>query len=210
MTVVTRTDVLSSLQAIHGDVQRRAAELDRYRALKAIEQTIADFPGLDDVTRSLGDVRDRVQQQLDGTREFRALRTIERILPELSEVLGLWDQGAEGERDPGEANGHAKDGPPIDGPSADICVALEVAQTGSDAADPRESETAAPVNESEPQAVPAWIADAETRLAETAPAEPDAAAVPDGAGSEERPALRPEARGRRSHTFPLWRTVLRN
>jgi len=118
MTVVVRTDILSSLQAMHGDVQRRAAELDRYRALKAIEQTIADFSGLDDVTHALGDIRDRVQQQLDSTREFRALRTIERILPELSEVLGLLDEQAKRDPDPHlpdvEPDASASDGAPAD------------------------------------------------------------------------------------------------
>lgn len=99
MTVVVHTDILVSLQAMHGDVQRRFAELDRYRALKAIEQTIADFPDLDDVAHSLGDIRDRVQQQLDGTREFRALRSIERILPELSDVLVLLGGETDGKGD---------------------------------------------------------------------------------------------------------------
>lgn len=98
MTMLAQTDILVSLQALHGDVQRRFAELDRYRALKAIERTIADFPGLDDVAHSLGDIRDRVQEQLDGTREFRALRSIERILPELSEVLVLLDGAGEADR----------------------------------------------------------------------------------------------------------------
>jgi hypothetical protein len=99
MTVVVHTDILVSLQAMHGDVQRRFAELDRYRALKAIEQTIADFPDLDDVAHSLGDIRDRVQQQLDGTREFLALRSIERILPELSDVLILLGEETGGKGD---------------------------------------------------------------------------------------------------------------
>jgi hypothetical protein len=80
-------------------MQRRFAELDRYRALKAIEQTIADFPDLDDVAHSLGDIRDRVQQQLDGTREFRALRSIERILPELSDILILLGGETDGKGD---------------------------------------------------------------------------------------------------------------
>jgi hypothetical protein len=94
MTVVVRPDILSCLQSVREDVQRKVAMLDRYRALKAIEQTIADFPDLDDVTRPLSDIRHRVQQQLDETREFRALRSIERIMPELCDVLALIDDGA--------------------------------------------------------------------------------------------------------------------
>ena len=100
MTIVVQAEILASLQALQADVQRRFAELDRYRALKAIERTIADFPGLDDVAHSLGDIRDRVQEQLDGTLEFRALRSIERILPELSEVLVLLDGAGEADRNP--------------------------------------------------------------------------------------------------------------
>lgn len=101
MTATVQTDILVSLQTLHGDVQRRFAELDRYRALQAIERTIADFPDLDDVTHSLGDIRDRVQVQLDGTPEFRALRSIERMLPELSEVLVLLEGEAANESHPG-------------------------------------------------------------------------------------------------------------
>jgi len=105
MTATVQTDILVSLQTLHGDVQRRFAELDRYRALQAIERTIADFPDLDDVAHSLGDIRDRVQVQLDGTPEFRALRSIERMLPELSDVLMLLNGTSNSEEisDPGEA-----------------------------------------------------------------------------------------------------------
>jgi hypothetical protein len=93
MTVALRPEILSSLRSVREDVQRQVAGLDRYRALQAIDQTIADFPELEDITRSLADIRDRVQSQLDETREYRALRTIERIMPELSEVLALLEEG---------------------------------------------------------------------------------------------------------------------
>ena len=89
MTVVVRPDILSSLEAMRQDAEQRIAMLDRFRAVKALEQTMADFPGLDDLTRSLSEIRDRVSAQLDETREFRALRSIERIMPELTEVLAL-------------------------------------------------------------------------------------------------------------------------
>lgn len=97
MTIATRPDILPYLQSVREDVERKVAALDRFRALQAIEQTIVDFPGLDDLTRSLSSVRDQVKAQLDETREFRALRAIERIMPELSEVLALVEdaQGSE-------------------------------------------------------------------------------------------------------------------
>lgn len=102
MTVVVRPDILSSLKSVREDVQRQVVELDHYRALKAIEQTIADFPSLEDIARSLSDIRDKVQRQLDDTREYRALRTLERIVPELSDVLDLVAERA-GAVDPGKA-----------------------------------------------------------------------------------------------------------
>lgn len=91
MTVAVRPDIVACLESMRQDVERRIASLDRFRALKAIEQTIAEFPGLDDLTRSLSEIADQVRLQLDETREFRALRSIERIMPELSEVLALME-----------------------------------------------------------------------------------------------------------------------
>lgn len=133
MTVVPGSDILSSLHSIQEDVRRQAEQLDRYRALKAIEQTIADFANLDDIARSLSDVRQHVQEQLDGTREFRALRAIERILPELSEVLALvgggpapatGEQGADIEPDSTMTAGTTAVEPAYDG-SADEYVIVE-------------------------------------------------------------------------------------
>lgn len=134
MTATVQTDILASLQTLHGDVQRRFAELDRYRALQAIERTIADFPDLNDVTHSLGDIRDRVQVQLDGTPEFRALRSIERMLPELSDVLVLLNgtSESEGTSGPGEA-ALASESPVPE--SVVNAVAVDVAQDAPPAGD---------------------------------------------------------------------------
>ena len=96
MTDAMREDLLSSLRSIREDVQRQVGGLDRYRALMAIDQTIADFPHLQDVTSALGAIRDQVQEQLDETRQFRALRAIDRLLPELSEALALVAEPSEG------------------------------------------------------------------------------------------------------------------
>ena len=87
MTNEFRHHILSSLASVLDDAECQVAKLDRFQALKAIEKTIEDFQGLDDVTSGLSDLRDRVTLTLDRTREVRALRTVERILPELSEVL---------------------------------------------------------------------------------------------------------------------------
>lgn len=87
MTGAVRLEILSSLASVRADVERQVAKLDRYRALKVIEQTISDFPGLEDLNNSLSEIRERMQRQIEGTREVRALRAVEKIMPELSEVL---------------------------------------------------------------------------------------------------------------------------
>ncbi len=178
MTDVVHTEILMSLQTMHGDVQRRVAELDRYRALKAIEQTIADFPDLDDIAHALGDVRDRVQQQLDGTREFRALRSIERILPELSDVLILLGGETHSKRDTAACSPN---------PGAE-----SLADAGQDGAamhaPPVDDRDAAPVSQPETTAV-----DAETvALAEVSEEPEDLAgfAMDTGAGDNPDPAGR--------------------
>ena len=89
MTGLRRPEVLTALIAMRDDFQRQVAALDRYRALKSLEQTIEEFPALEDLTRALGDIRERLQRQLDETREFRALCAIDRILPELAGVFDL-------------------------------------------------------------------------------------------------------------------------
>ena len=94
MLIAVHPEILSSLASVREDVQCQVERLDHFRAVKAIEQTIAEFPGLNDLARSLTDVRDRVQQQLSETREYRALRAVEKMMPELTEVLTLLSERA--------------------------------------------------------------------------------------------------------------------
>ncbi len=94
MTGAMSLEILSSLASVRDDVERQVAKLDRYRALKAIEQTIVDFPALEDLNRTLDDLRDSMQRQLNETREVRALQKIEKIMPDLSDVLALLTENA--------------------------------------------------------------------------------------------------------------------
>jgi hypothetical protein len=89
MTGAMRAEILSSLAAVRDDVERHVAKLDRYRALQALEKTVADFPGLDDLSSALSEIRERMQRQIEETREVRALRAVEKIMPELTEVLAF-------------------------------------------------------------------------------------------------------------------------
>lgn len=119
MTITTHPELLISLAAVQRDVERYTLGLDRYRALIAIEKTISEFAGLDDVARPLAAVRDEVRLRLETTPEYRALAAVQKIVPELTEVLaflaeraGLPGAGEAGDGlDPaGEATSAAPDG----------------------------------------------------------------------------------------------------
>jgi hypothetical protein len=179
MTVAGHPDILSRLEFVRQDVERRIATLDRFRALKAIEQTIADFPGLDDLARSLTDIRDQVRAQLDETREFRALRSIERILPELSEVLALVDDAPAIEvGDRPAASVPVEPAPVSAGPASVATQQAAVSETGPEAGE-FEITASGPVDESGVLVQPAPI------FAEIA-GEPFGAIVEEGTDISER------------------------
>lgn len=107
MTGAARTEILSSLVSVQAEVARQVEKLDRYRALQAIEKTIAEFPGLEDLTENLTGLRDGMQAKLAETREVRALRTIERIMPDLSEVLEFLSERSVDPTDQIEGSGNS-------------------------------------------------------------------------------------------------------
>ena len=95
MPLSINSELLSSLATVREEVRGRVEELDRYRAVKAIEKTIEDFPCLDDLNRSLAGIRDTMQERLSETREYRALCTVENMMPELKGVLALLSEGSQ-------------------------------------------------------------------------------------------------------------------
>ena len=131
MTIAIRPEILSSLNTVREDVQRQVAGLDRYRALKAIEQTIADFAMLEEIARPMSDIRDEVLRQLDETRQYRALRAIERIMPELSEAFDLLDLHAESEGRADLRNAEPE-GPASGEPTVEAGAAATLGQPASD------------------------------------------------------------------------------
>jgi hypothetical protein len=78
-----------------------------------------DFPGLDDLNRSLSEIRERMQRQIEETREVRALRTVEKIMPDLTEVLAFLTERTE-ENTAGEQLGSAE----AEASAADIVFAV--------------------------------------------------------------------------------------
>lgn len=92
MTVEVRPDLVTSLGVIRGDVVHHLAGVSRYRAMRNLEQTMADIAEFQDLVMPLRDVRGQIERQLQETREYRALCAIDSIIPQVVEVLAFLDE----------------------------------------------------------------------------------------------------------------------
>lgn len=92
MTVEVRPDLVTSLGVIRGDVVHHLAGVSRYRAMRNLEQTMADIAEFQDLVMPLRDVRGQIERQLQETREYRALCAIDSIIPQVAEVLAFLDE----------------------------------------------------------------------------------------------------------------------
>lgn len=82
-------ELIASLGQWQREVESRLAGLDCYRALQSVERMLADFPALDDLTQPLSEVRDRLRERLQESREYRAMQALQKIMPELPVVVAL-------------------------------------------------------------------------------------------------------------------------
>ena len=98
MTIGIHPDLVASLAAVRGDVERHLAGVNRYRAMRSIEKTMADIAEFQELVTPLNDIRERIERQLQDTREYRALRVLDSIVPQLADVLALLDEKSKDER----------------------------------------------------------------------------------------------------------------
>ena len=206
MSLAIHSEILSLLASVREDVWQHVEELDRYRAVKAIEKTIADFPGLDDLTGSLTDIRDRMQERLGETREYHALRAVEKMMPELTSVLVLLSERSGGVHPPAVSPQEEPTGPfasvPAENPSVpvepsaaaagDAIEVFEIAEasplaatvTGSSQADPVEDrdEVVDPMT-SDPDFQPVHREMADYSSAANQSAQPQTSSPPTGEGA---------------------------
>lgn len=62
MTVEVRPDLVTSLGVIRGDVVHHLAGVSRYRAMRNLEQTMADIAEFQDLVTPLRDVRGQIER----------------------------------------------------------------------------------------------------------------------------------------------------
>ena len=97
MTIAVRPDIVTSLGVIRGNVVHHLVGISRYRALRNIEQTMADIAEFQDLVTPLRDVREQIERQLQETKEYRALCAIDSIVPQLADVLAFLDEKSSAE-----------------------------------------------------------------------------------------------------------------
>jgi len=90
MSVAGVPDIVASLGSVRERIEQHLkADVERYGALLTIERAVSELTAFQDLSASLSAIRDNVRLQLNETREFRALCAVDRILPELADVVAL-------------------------------------------------------------------------------------------------------------------------
>lgn len=97
MNIELHSNIVTSLSSIRGDVVDHLVGVSRYRALRNIDQTMADIAEFQDLVTPLRDVREQIERQLQETREYRALRAIDSIVPQLVDVLAFLGENSNAE-----------------------------------------------------------------------------------------------------------------
>ena len=99
MMTIAQTEVVETLAHVRGSFERQLAGTGCYRALRNIEDTLVDVMDDEALVQPLNGVRDLLILRLQECPDFRALRTIDVIVPQLLEVLSLHAQQADGPAD---------------------------------------------------------------------------------------------------------------
>jgi len=133
MTSIAQTEIVETLAHVRGSFERQLAGAGRYRALRSIEDTLVDLMDDDDaVVQPLNGVRDLLIHRLQERPDFRALRTIDSIVPQLLDVLSLHAQQTDGLRSDVVPNDPA----PNDSEALVLESAITGAVVGSEATEP--------------------------------------------------------------------------
>jgi len=111
MTISDHSDIRMPLASIRQRLECHLAGVSRYRALLAIDKSIADLAGHPDLAEPLLRVRDQILLQLSEMREYRALGTIDKVGPELIDILAFLDAEPHGDEAPLRPDNPVEDGP---------------------------------------------------------------------------------------------------
>jgi hypothetical protein len=81
--------VIQSLERVRDRVKEQLIKVPEYRALLAIETSIAEVSNIPDLAVCLESAKEKIMDRLMTIREYQAMLAVEKSITEISEVLGV-------------------------------------------------------------------------------------------------------------------------
>jgi hypothetical protein len=81
--------VIQSLERVRERVKEQLIKVPEYRALLAIDTSIAEVSKIPDLVVSLEAAKQKIMDRLMTVREYQAMLAVEKSIKEISEVLGI-------------------------------------------------------------------------------------------------------------------------
>jgi hypothetical protein len=86
---VVLPNIIESLEAVRDRVKQRLTKVPEYRALLAIEKSIAEVADISELVAHLQTAKQKILDRLATTREYRALLTVDKAIKDFSEILDV-------------------------------------------------------------------------------------------------------------------------
>ena len=87
--ILQESGVIQSLERVRDRVKEQLIKVPEYRALLAIETSIAEVSNIPDLVVHLESAKTKIMDRLMTIREFQAMLAVEKSITEISEVLGV-------------------------------------------------------------------------------------------------------------------------
>jgi hypothetical protein len=121
--------VIQSLQRVMERVKEQLIKVPEFRALLAIETSIAEVSNIHDLVDCLESAKEKILDRLMTVREYRAMLAVEKSITEISEVLGVL-------ADRESANGEPTPRVAVAPPQPELVVPPEASLEDSEAVSP--------------------------------------------------------------------------
>jgi len=92
--------VIQSLERVRERVKEQLIKVPEFRALLAIEKSIAEVSNIPDLVACLESAEEKILDRLMTVREYRAMLAVEKSITEISEVLGVLADGESANGEP--------------------------------------------------------------------------------------------------------------
>jgi hypothetical protein len=87
--ILQESGVIQSLERVRDRVKEQLIKVPEYRALLAIETSIAEVSNIPDLATCLESAKEKIMDRLMTVREYQAMLAVEKSITEISDVLGV-------------------------------------------------------------------------------------------------------------------------